>query len=388
MSCCCGETCCFVFGWFFQILAWTFFVLIIMFDYYIYFPFVFIFVYFFYLIIEFRSPSSRYLFSKNSIKGIHEIMAKYFRTPPVIYWSCESYHYENRYYERTNSQGEVEHYTTEEKVITQSGTGTMKYCSTRDVSGPLILKCDNKLLEKKYFIKLKISQNIDFADDGTIADYERQKEAFINKYNRDSYYDFDEKRYIPKINKYLLVKICEEEPACVNFLLFFIFSLLTLAEFYKIYFNCFCIKEDYTIKKIISTRYNLNLEEYNLRYQNVNPVFNFFKLQYTFEPSDYNYLNEDYSLPSKEEVENANNNSIKESNEIQTNIGLPEIKPNDIEININNQEEINSDNNNLPPASPFGEFDKSEERLNNGNANNLSINDQNKKDYDDEDKKE
>ena len=119
-----------------------------MLDYYIVFLFVFFIVYFFYLIIEFKSPSSQYLFSKNCIKGTQEKMAKYFRTPPVIDWSCDSYHYETRYHERTNSQGEVEHYTTEEKVYTHSGTGKMKYCSTRDVSGPFILKCDKKLLEK------------------------------------------------------------------------------------------------------------------------------------------------------------------------------------------------------------------------------------------------
>ena len=261
----------------------------------------------------------------------------------------------------------------------------MKYGSARDVSGPLILKCDNKLLEKKYFIKLQISQNIDFADEGTIADYEIQKGAV---FGRDTYNNFNEKRYIPGVDEYLLVKICEEEPACVNFGLFFLFTLLSLAEFYKIYFNHFCVKEDYTIKKIISTRYNLNLEEYNLKYQHVIPVFNFIKVQYTFEPSDYNYLNGDYSLPSKEEVENANNNNIKGSNEIQTRIGFTEIKPNDIKIIINNQDEVNSSNSNLPPASPFGECDKNEERLNNGNVNYLTINDQNKNEYNDEDHKE
>ena len=168
--------------------------------------------------------------------------------------------------------------------------------------------------KKNYFIKLQLSQKINFVDEGTIADYQRKQSDFISLYSFDKFYDFNEKRYIPGVDEYLLVKICDEEPACVNFGLFYLFSLLTLGEFYKIYFNYFCLKQDYTIKKIISTRYNLNLEEFNLRYKNVNPVFNFIKIQYTFEPSDYNYLNKDYSLPSQEEVENANNNSNKNKN--------------------------------------------------------------------------
>ena len=392
-SCRCGETCCSVFGWFFQISTWIIFGIFIMLEYIIGLLIVFLIVYIIYLIIEFRSPSSRYLFSKNSIKGTQELMAKYFRTPPVIDWSCESYHFETVYNEITNSEGEVVgRYPTKERVNTHSGTGTMKYRYARDISGPFILKCDNKLLEKKYFIKLQISQNIDFADQETINDYQRQKKAFISANALDEFFDFDEKSYIPGVGEYLLVKICEEEPACVNFFLFFIFTLLTLAEFYKIYYSCFCIKQDYTIKKIISTRYNLNRDKYNLKYQNTIPVFNFTKVQYTFQPSDYNCLNGDYPLPSQKEVENANNNinNIKKSNEIQIwkRIEFKEIKQNDIKINIINQKEINSNNSNLPPASPLGEYAKSEERLNNGNVNYLTVNAQNKKENDDEDKKE
>ena len=381
MSCCCGEACCSVFGWFFQIFTWTFFILFFIVDYYIVFLIVFFIVYFIYLILEFSSPSSKYLFNKKSIKGTHELMAKYFRTPPEIYWTCESYHYRTVYHETTNAQGEVERYTTEERVVTNSIDGTMKYYSARDVSGPFILKCNNKLIEKNYFIKLQISQNIDFADDGTIVDYQRQKSDFIFRGSTDQYHDFDEKRYIPGVKEYLLVKLCEEEPCGVNFCLFFFLTLLTLGEFYKIYFNCFCIKQDYTIKKIISTRRNLNREEYNLKYQNYIPVFNFAKAQYTFEYSDCGYLNKDYPLPSQEEVENANknnNNNNKESNEIQARIEFTEIKQNDIKININNQDEIKSSNSNLPPAAPFGEDEKSAERLNNGNDY-LTINEQNKK---------
>ena len=61
---------------------------------------------------------------------------------------------------------------------------------------------------------------------------------------------------------------------------------------------------------------------------------------------------------------------------IKTRIEFTENKQNDIKIDINNQEEINNSNN-LPPASPFGEFDKSAERFNNENKNYLTINVQN-----------
>ncbi len=166
----------------------------------------------------------------------------------------------------------------------------MSYHFSRDVSGPFVLECDPNAIRNKYFIKLQLFQNIVFADSLTVSEYLRQKTAFINM-NRilDTHFDFSENRYIPGVVEYNLVKITEEEPACVNFGLFFLLTVLTFVEFYKIYMNYFSLSQEFTIKKVISTSYDLNLGEFLTKYQPAIPVLNLIKIQYTFQPNDYNY---------------------------------------------------------------------------------------------------
>ena len=44
-------------------------------------------------------------------------------------------------------------------------------------------------------------------------------------------------------------------------------TMLSFAELYKFYFNSKCVYQKFTIKKTISTRFNLNGPEYEKRYQ-------------------------------------------------------------------------------------------------------------------------
>ena len=103
--------------------------------------------------------------------GMYEKMLEYFRTPPVIRWYCECYHYEIVVHTRTNSHGERETYTTREKVVTHTDSATMQYHCPRDVSDPFVLECDPNAINNKYFIKLQLFQKIDFADPLTVSEY-------------------------------------------------------------------------------------------------------------------------------------------------------------------------------------------------------------------------
>ena len=58
-----------------------------------------------YIILEFCSPTSRYLCNKSSDQGMYEKMGRNFQTPPEIRFYCECYHYENVVHTRTNSEG-------------------------------------------------------------------------------------------------------------------------------------------------------------------------------------------------------------------------------------------------------------------------------------------
>ena len=160
-------------------------------------------------------------------------MSIYFRTPPIISWSCECYHYETHHYTTTNDRGEIEHHTTTEKVVTYTGSSTMTYYSSRDISGPFLLNCDERTINQKYYIKLELNEEINFADSFTASDYLIQKNSFISKNKkRDAYFDYSESRYIPGLDEYNLVNIGNKEAVCINSSVFFIFTILSFAELY------------------------------------------------------------------------------------------------------------------------------------------------------------
>ena len=265
--------------------------------------------YLLYLIIEFLSPTSSYLCNKSSHDGMYEKMREYFHTPPEIRWHLECFHYENHEHTKVSAGTGVgvEHYTSKEKVVTHSEDLNMSYYSARDISGLFLLNCDEALLKRKCYIKLELIAKIDFADPATVRDYQYQKINFYNLYRySDDHCSIKEERVIPDMEQYNLIKITNDEPKSINFGLFFLFTMLTFVEFYKIYINSLCVYQKFDIKKIISTRYDLNLDQYVQMYQAFIPSVNLINVQYNYQPADYTYLNQDYNLnlPSQEEVEN------------------------------------------------------------------------------------
>ena len=335
-------------GWILQVGTWLFLILYFVFQKPALIVICAIF-YLIYLLMEFCSPTSSYLCNKSSTQGMYEKMKIYFQTPPMIKWTCECFHYETHNHVRISPQG-IDKYTSKEKVVSYTGKSNMEYYSARDISGIFILNCDKNLLNTKAYIKLELKANIDFADPPTIRDYQIQKDYFINqnKY-KDDYFDFQEKRLIPDMDEYNLVRIFDTEPKSVNFGLFFILTILTFVEFYKIYINYFCVYQKFIVKKIISTRYNLNLPMYTAKYQQYVPVINLINVTYNYQPSDYNYLNNDFKLdlPTREEVENANqnmnNNQYPPQNEYPTDRPL---NMRDIQIDVHNQPNYQG---NIPP---------------------------------------
>jgi hypothetical protein len=153
----------------------------------------------------------------------------------------------------------------------------MSYYSSRDVSGIFLLNCDEANINKKQYIKLELTDQIDFADSATVTDYQIQKQAFISAYQyRDVHFDHWENRYVPGLIQYNLINIHNEENGCINFGLFFLFTILSFAELYKLYIDSKCIHQDFTIKKIISTRYNLNGPQLAIKYEKTIPSICFY----------------------------------------------------------------------------------------------------------------
>lgn len=260
--------------------------------------------YFIYAILEFCSPTSRYLCNKSSDQGMYEKMGRNFKTPPEIRFHCECYHYETRHHTRTNKDGKKEHYTTRERVTTYTETYSLPYYSERDVSGLFYLNCEKAYVEKKHYIKLELKEEINFADAISYYDYERAKRHFWRRNRfRDVHFDFTESRVIPGMDHHNLVKLTQEEPCLVNYFFFFLAVLLTIAEFFRLYVDSVSVYQKFKVRKLVSTRYDLNQPVY----QTFVPQLNLISNQYTYEQDYYNYTNSSYDLqlPTQEELEQA-----------------------------------------------------------------------------------
>ena len=135
-------------------------------------------------------------------------------------------------------------------------------------------------------------------------DYEFEKDKFWarNRF-RDVHFDFRESRIVPGMHHHNLVKMGTNEPCSVNYFFFFLFTILTFSEFYKSYVNSFCVYQKFKVRKLVSTRYDLNQPVY----QSFVPQINLIVQQYQYQPNDYNYLNNNYqlNLPTQEELDRA-----------------------------------------------------------------------------------
>ena len=265
--------------------------------------------YLIYIIMEFCSSTSKYLRNKKTGQEMYETMGSFFSAPPSIIFDCQCYHYNIVHYSTRDDKGNEHYHTRNEKIVTFSETYYMPYYSARDVSGLFYLNCDEAYVKKKLYIKLELKEEINFADEISYMDYEFYKEQFWKRNRfRDVYMDFNETRKVHGLVHHNLIKISQNEPCFVSFGWFMIFTLLTVCEFYKLYINTLFVYQQFKIRKIVSTRYDLNSAGYETRYSKLAPQLNLITEQYKYEPESYNYINKEsqLDLPTEEELELAN----------------------------------------------------------------------------------
>lgn len=271
---------------------------------------VFVLVYIIYIVLEFCSSSCSYLMHKTSSMGIYDKMQRIFYTHPEIIFHCETYHYEYRgNYDNRRGQR-----PTKQKIVTYREDYSMPYYSSRDISGLFVLNCDKEVVQNKAYIQLELIEEINFADNLSYMDYEAVRSDFYMRNRpRDYYMTYYEKRIIPGLSQFNLVKIGNTEPFMVNICFFILSTIFICAEFYKCYVDKLCVPQRFTIRKIISTRYDLNAQQYQERYQYFMPALDLHNQQYTYQPQEYNYLNNDYNvdLPTKDDLAKAEQYSSK-----------------------------------------------------------------------------
>ena len=173
-------------GCIFQIAVWILFILSIIYKLEITFIFFGI-TYFFYIIIEFCSSTSAYLYNKNSQGEIYQKMDKLFNTIQKFEFICK---------DAKNCQF----------ILTQ----LFKYRFSKDISSPFELNLHNINIVKNNYIKLRLNKEIIFADSGTAHEYAIQKSAFIRNIKRqykDSKFIIEERKYIPELIIYNSISI-------------------------------------------------------------------------------------------------------------------------------------------------------------------------------------
>ena len=330
---------------------------------------VFCFSYILYIILQCCSSTAQYLIHKKSGEEMYDKMGKLFKAHPSITFHCQCYHYELVHETTIDKDGKTHHRTSRQKRITYSESYSIPYYSSRDVSGLFYLNCDEAYEKKKFYIKLNLKEEINFADEISYMDYENYKEQFWRRNRfRDVYMDFNETRTISGLDHHNLVKIGQSDPCIVSFLWFSIFTLLTLCEFYKIYINSFFIYQKYKIRKLISTRYDLNEKKYENKYSKLVPQLNLINQEYNYGPEFYNYVNQDVNidLPTQEELEKAGQYKDKIP-DYQISNGNGEIKAGVIVDNPN----YSNINYNEPPQlfkSVSGEVGINEDQINSEGA--------------------
>ena len=305
----------------------------------------FVIIYVAYLIIEFCSTTCSYLVNKSTNEAIYDRMQRIFSTHPEIILHCECYHYQFR---RTK---EGKNY--KERVTTYREDYSLPYYSSRDVSGLFILNCDKELVKNKSYIQLQLLNEINFADSISYMDYEATRSDFYMKNRpRDYYMDYSEKRMIPNFTEYNLVRIGNQDNGFMNVGMFILATLITCAEIYKCLIDKKCVFQRFTVRKIISTRYDLNAPENNGLYQYFMPALDLQYQQYTYQPQQYNYLNNDYNpdLPTQEDLERAGQYDNKIPHyEIENYANLS----GDVKVGVVKDDEKNKSNNfsnEIPPG--------------------------------------
>jgi len=271
----------------------------------VYLPFTILYV--IYWINMFCSQTCSYLSHKKDGNNIYGYMGQLFYTPAFVDFHISCYHYETRSHHYKDSEGRDQWRTEQVKVHTYSETQSFKYMTWRDVSGAFNLNTSGFARDPKLaMVKLRIHFDIEFANDGTVNDFEAQKNYFISRNRfRDTHYDFTQSNRLDGYSEFNLVNIGEQANPSIGMCWLLLATFLTVSEFYKNFVDSYCIRQDFKILKIVSTRQNLNLQEVFQPYIARVPQIIVMQTTITFnDPSKLGAVTVVPDLPDLDEINN------------------------------------------------------------------------------------
>ena len=232
--------------------------------------FFFLVAYLTYLAINFSSKESILFRYYKKDGSMFSVMESLFKTAPLIRMKSSSFHYFNQ--------------EKKAQIFSYKDIQTFPYLSYRDVSGLFLLDLKDATTNDKSYIVHHLKKEINFADTLTYNDYIIKKTEFWKK-NRyyDIYMEYQEERLIEGFMEDILMKVDGSSGSIfMTSTFFWICTFLTMSEFYKLYFNSRCIHQSFTIRKLISTHYNLNDEERLEKYTKLQPALSLCNQMFVF----------------------------------------------------------------------------------------------------------
>ena len=247
-------------------------------------------LYIIYLLLELCSNIMDLYSSQKSPHEINELIGKLFKSTPSIEFISEIYTTKKF----KDSRGKEQ----EKYIFSHSKTDNLNILSSRDVSGPLHLHSD----ESHYAI-LNIQYIINFADTISYSEY-KEKRNEIKNYKEFGYehYTYKEKIKICDIdNAYFLINIYGGESCLLSKCTYIIFVILTLGQLYKLILFCLTNQITFVIKKIISTRYDLSIDD---KYDSFNPKLIFPTKTFKYKKEDICHIDKNIKVkpPTPEEL--------------------------------------------------------------------------------------
>eukprot|EP00826_Nyctotherus_ovalis_P037761 TRINITY_DN3472_c0_g2_i4.p1 TRINITY_DN3472_c0_g2~~TRINITY_DN3472_c0_g2_i4.p1 ORF type:complete len:393 (+),score=64.68 TRINITY_DN3472_c0_g2_i4:154-1332(+) len=204
-----------------------------------------------------------YFFRKTIAAQSYEDIDKMFKAAPLVTLNVACYHYRTVYSRGISSTG---------RVVTHLGSEEFRYTSWRDASGEFILgtsKAEHN--ESVAYVLFDLSLDVQFASDGTAEDYGRAKQSIIERNRFDRFQEYYQQNSIPHFQDSFLIQVTDQPPCCFGLGYFIFFGLLTFNAFYSTYFDCYCHKQEFTIRKVISTRADLNAPDMQSQYAYYDP---------------------------------------------------------------------------------------------------------------------
>lgn len=232
-----------------------------------------------------------YLSNQMKMDKAYDSLDRAFKKPPRILMGIECYHYTKSRKSGNNRGGRGRNKSnfrssTGGKVVTHKAWEDFHYRSWRDISGEFKLDISEASRnEDVCFLLLDLSVEAHYANDGTSEDHQRKKHDFIvRNLRRDRCRRFYEQHTVEGLQPTAMVQLTDSLPCCFGLCYFVIFGLLSFNAIYSTYLDSYCHRQSFVIKKVVSTRTDLQANELQSQYAYYDPRFVLQKQVITFAP--------------------------------------------------------------------------------------------------------